>query len=227
MRSRARRASIVPANCPANEGICGIVETIFRQPEIEADAVDDRVIGEVQPSGETFYVRIGNLGSNADAAALCWDVGRHTGFRPAPAESLGLYQRGPRQSAEGTAVRWRRPRDRHLDRLRPPSAAAGSPPAPVPGLLVAGRKPAHPGPLPIPTANCRFRSICRCRPPSDKARPRSISAPTSCSAIDDSKRHFWLMERRCSTSCAAERFPDTVHVDDWEGGTKLPILFRR
>ena len=84
-----------------------VVDTIFRQPEFEGQAVADCVIGEVHPASERFYVRLGNMGQEAAAGAPSWDVGRHTGFRPASGESLVLYQRGPQQSGEGTAVQVR------------------------------------------------------------------------------------------------------------------------
>ena len=69
-----------------------VVRTIFEQPAVEADEVDTQVIGEVRPDGEKFLVRLANVGDDADAAALTWDVGRYTGFRPSPSESLSLFR---------------------------------------------------------------------------------------------------------------------------------------
>jgi hypothetical protein len=85
-----------------------VVETIFRQPDVGIQAVDNCLIGEVHPSGERFLVRLANLGENATATAISWDVGRYTGFRPGQGEPVARFQRGPRQSAEGTAVQIQR-----------------------------------------------------------------------------------------------------------------------
>jgi hypothetical protein len=51
-----------------------VVETIFRQPELAGQAVADSVIGEVQPASERFYVRLGNMGEDAAAAAPACSV---------------------------------------------------------------------------------------------------------------------------------------------------------
>ena len=49
-------------------------------------------------------MRIANMGADADAAAITFDVGRYTGFRPAK-DTMSQFQRGPRpESREGTAV---------------------------------------------------------------------------------------------------------------------------
>jgi hypothetical protein len=39
-----------------------------------------------------------------------------------------------------------------------------------------------------------------------------------------SDRHFWFGPSLFDCR-GADRFPDTVHVDNWEGGTGLPILY--
>ena len=120
-----------------------IIETIFRQPEIGPEAVDDCVIGEVEPSSERFHVRIANMGKDADAAMLSWDVGQYTGFRPAQGASLVRFQRGPRQSAEGTAVQVRgREVGIWFDSDHPrPQQGAILPVCPAYWWLVEGRAP--------------------------------------------------------------------------------------
>ena len=84
-----------------------IVETIFRQPEIDAKAVNECIIGDVSPVSERFHVRIANMGADAAAGVLSWDVGRYTGLRAAAGESSASCTRGPRQATEGTAVQVR------------------------------------------------------------------------------------------------------------------------
>jgi len=96
-----------PAPVAETPGEWQVVKTIFAQPAVEASAVDDRVIGDSRPVGGEFLVRLANVGEDADTAAIAWDVGRYTGFRPGASESLSLFQRGPRQAAEGTAVQLR------------------------------------------------------------------------------------------------------------------------
>jgi hypothetical protein len=199
------------------------VETIFRQPEIEADGVNDFVIGEVPPASERFYVRIANMGADGAAAPLSWDVGRYTGFRPAPAESLARYQRGPRQAAEGTAVQVRgqgigiwidsdrpRPRRGALLPICPGYWWWRQSRAPSP-FSQADRELSFSFDLKVPTAERRGRAevyVCAYFQFLDRR----------------SKRQFWfgasLFDLR-----GADRFHDIVHVDNWEGGTGLPILF--
>lgn len=97
----AQRVGVVPGE----EHPWRFAETFFRQPELDGQAVADCVIGEVQPASERFYVRLANMADDAAAAAaaaaaaLSWDVGRHTGFRPASGESVATVQCGHRKHA--------------------------------------------------------------------------------------------------------------------------------
>ena len=93
-----------PVLCARDDDAGGWSRRSFARSAIDADEVDDRVIGDVRPANEYFCVRIANIGKDADAAAIGWDVGRYTGFRPGTSESVAQFQRGPQQTVEGTAV---------------------------------------------------------------------------------------------------------------------------
>jgi hypothetical protein len=199
------------------------VETIFRQPEIGPQAVDDCVIGEVHPTSEHFHVRMANMGKVAGIAALAWDVGRYTGFRPAPGESLALYQRGPRQSTEGTAVQVR---GREIgiwidsDHPRPERGAL----LPVcPGYWWWNRSRA---PWPFRQTDRELSFSFDLKVPTAERQGKAEVYICAHFLFGDqrSKRQFWfgasLFDLR-----SEDRFPDIVHVDNWEGGTGLPILF--
>jgi hypothetical protein len=200
-----------------------VVETIFRQPELEGQAVADCVIGEVQPASERFYVRLGNMGEDAAAATLAWDVGRHTGFRPASGESLILYQRGPRQLGEGTAVQLRgRELGIWIDSDHPrPRRGALLPVCPAYWWWNQDRAP-----WPFREADRELSFSFDLKVPSAERQGQAEVYVCAHFLFCDQRSHrqFWfgasLFDLR-----GAERFPDTVHVDNWEGGTGLPILF--
>jgi hypothetical protein len=200
-----------------------VLKTIFRQPEVEADAVDACVIGEVQPSSETFHVRIANLGPDADAAKLSWEVGRWTGFQPDRADLLARYQRGPRQTNEGTAVQVRgRELGIWIDSDRPrPQRGDLIPVCPAYWWLEPQRAP-----RPFEAANRELSFALDLKVPTAEREGKAEVYVCVYFLFGDrrSKQHFWfgasLFDLR-----GAERFPDTVHVDDWEGGTGRPILF--
>jgi hypothetical protein len=222
-RNPAKASADTVGETPSKEHEGRVVETIFRQPTIETDGVDGCVIGEVPTASERFYVRIGNMGRGASAAPLSWDVGRYTGLRPAPVESLARYQRGPRQAGEGTAVQVRgqeigiwidsdhpRPQQGALLPVCPGYWWWRQSRAPSP-FSETGRELSFSFDLKVPTAQRQGNAevyICAHFQFLDRR----------------SKRQFWfgasLFDLR-----GADRFRDVVHVDNWEGGTGLPILF--
>ncbi len=200
-----------------------VAETIFRQPEIGVQTVDDCLIGEVHPAQERFYVRLGNMGPDATAAAISWDVGRYTGFRPAPKESLTRFQRGPRQSAEGSAVQIQgreigiwidsdHPRPRRGDLL------------PVcPAYWWWNRRHC---PRPFREADHELSFAFDLKVPTAQREGRAEVYICAHFLFHDprSGRNFWFGASLFDCR-GAEHFPDTVHIDNWEGGTGLPILF--
>jgi hypothetical protein len=200
-----------------------VVETIFRQPEIGPQSVDDCVIGEIHPASEHFYVRMANLGKGAGPAALSWDVGRYTGFRPASEDSRALYQRGPRQSSEGTAVQVRgREIGIWIDSDHPrPERGALVPVCPAYWWWNESRAP---WPLRQPDRELSFAFDLKVPTAERHGRAEVYLCAYFLFGDRKTKRQFWfgpsLFDLR-----GADQFPDTVHVDNWEGGTGLPVLF--
>ena len=200
-----------------------VVDTIFRQPEFEGQAVAACVIGEVHPASERFYVRLGNMGQEAAAGTPSWDVGRHTGFRPTSGESLVLYQHGPQQSGEGTAVQVRgREIGIWIDSDHPrPRIGALLPVCPAYWWWNLERAP-----WPFREADRELSFSFDLKVPTAERQGQAEVYICAHFLFRDqrSNRQFWfgasLFDLR-----GAERFPDTVHVDNWEGGTGLPILF--
>ena len=199
------------------------MKTLCVQPAVEASEVDTRVIGEVRADGEMFLVRLANVGDEADAAAITWDVGRYTGFRPAASESLALFQRGPRQTAEGTAVQVRgteigiwidsdhpRPRQGALIPVCPAYWWWDVKSAPHPFL-----DPAH-----------QLSFVLDLQVPTAERDGQAEVYICAYFLLRDQRsgRQFWLGASLFDPRGAAQ-FPDTVHFDGWEGGTQLPILF--
>jgi hypothetical protein len=200
-----------------------VVETLFTQPVTQAETVDERIIEEVHPAGERFLVRIANMGPDANVAKLSWDVGRYTGLRLGEGDSASPYQRGPRQAGEGSAVQ-----------LRGNEI----------GIWIDSD---HPRPnagdlLPVCPAYWWWNATTAPRPFQTEDRELSFSfdlkVPT---ALRQGKAevyvcaHFLMRDKRSGKQFwlgaslfdlrAAEKFPDTVHMDNWAGGTGLPILF--
>jgi hypothetical protein len=181
------------------------------------------VIGEVRTSSERFYVRMANMGDGPSAAALSWDVGRYTGFRPAPAESLALYQRGSRQATEGTAVQVRgREIGIWIDSDHPrPQRGALLPICPACWWWQMSRAP-----WPFREADRELSFSFDLKVPTAQRQGKAEVYICAYFQFLDrrSKRQFWfgasLFDLR-----GADRFLDLVHVDNWEAGTGLPILF--
>ena len=202
---------------------CRVVETIFRQPEISAEAVDECVIGEIHPGSERFYVRLGNMGRDADASVLSWDVGRHTGFRPIDGESPTRYQRGPRQPDGGTAVQvWGREIGIWIDSDHPrPQRGALLPVCPAYWWWDRSRAPS-----PFFDQSRELSFSFDLKVPTAQRQGKAEVYICAYFLFQDrrSGRQFWLGASLFDLR-GAEKFPDTVHVDNWEGGTQLPILF--
>jgi hypothetical protein len=205
------------------EHVCGRVGTIFEQPEVERDAVSDRVIGEVRPRSEWFCVRVANVGVDTRTSVIPWDVGRYTGFDPADRDQRALYQRGPSGDTQGTAVQLRgteigiwidsdHPRPRH-------------------GFLI----PVCPGywwwdvtkaPRPFQSPDQELSFSMEMKVPTAERQGAAEVYVCAYLLLRDARsgRQFWLGPSLFDLR-SVEQFPDTVHFDGWEGGTKLPILF--
>lgn len=206
-----------------DDGAWRVVQTYFAGSAIGVDEVDDRVIGDVRPANEYFCVRIANIGKDADAARLAWDVGRYTGFRPGTSESMAQFQRGPQQTVEGTAIQVQgteigiwidsdhpRPEKGALIPVCPAYWWWDKDTTPRP-FAQADRHLAFSFDLQVPTAERQGEAevyVCAYFLLRDQQSGRSLWLGAS------------LFDLR-----SADRFPDLVHVDNWEAGTGLPILF--
>lgn len=200
-----------------------VIQTIFAQPSSGADDVDKRIIGNVEAPGETFCVRIANMGADADAAAITWDVGRYTGFHPGTPQTMAQFQRGPKDAEEGTAVQ--------LHGTEVGVWIDSDSPRPRQGAL-----------LPVTPAYWWWDVKTALRPFQQPDRQLAFSfdmqVPTAqrqgkaevyvCAYFllrdQQSGQALWLGASLFDLR-SVDRFPDTVHVDNWEAGTGLPILF--
>lgn len=218
--------SLAPGAEPSATGASDswkVLETFFEQPSTNAQQVDERVIGEVHPEGERFYVRVGNMGGGAVSQAIHWDVGRYTGFSPDDQSTRALYQRGASDNSQGSAVQIR---DRQI------------------GIWIDSD---HPRPqrgdlLPVCPAYWWWNVDRAPRPFVDIGRELSFALDMKVPTAERSGQaqvyvcaHFLFRDATSGQSFwfgaslfdlrPSSQFPDTVHIDNWAGGTKLPILF--
>lgn len=219
------RGQPAPATSAAGADCTGgdVVEVLFRQPALESDEVSRRIIGDVQPAGETFLIRVANMGPDVVAEPILWDVGRFTGFRPSEGDLLAGYQRGSQPAQQGTAVQLRgteigiwidsdhpRPERGSLLPVCPAYWWWDVESAPRP-FRAAGSQLAFAFDLRVPTAQRDGEAevyICAYFLLRDRR----------------SGRQFWLGATLFDPR-GEDHFPDTVHRDNWEAGTGLPILF--
>lgn len=191
------------------------------QPAMELADVGARIIGEMHPANETFLVRIGNMGRDAAAAVVGWDVGQFTGFHPAADDAVAGYQRGPTDAPGATAVQLRGTEAGiwiDSDTVRP----------------VAGDL------LPVCPAFWWWDMARAPRPFAEPGGEIAFSLQMKVPTAERQGRaevyvcvHFLLHDTTSGKSLwyGASLFDlrgppaDTVHADNWPGGTQLPILF--
>lgn len=205
------------APAPANKPLRRI-ETLVRQPELPPQDVATAVIGEVHPASERFYVRLGNCGKTTPIVPQSWDAGRFTGLR-APAGC----QRGPSPETGGTAVQVHgREIGIWIDSDHPrPAIGSLLPVCPGYWWWDLSRAPA---PFREPGRELSLSLALRV-PNASRQGQAEVYITTNFLFRDvRSQRQLWLAASLFDPRGAA-RFPDTVHVDNWEGGTQLPILF--
>jgi hypothetical protein len=227
----AQEHSAHPLRDAVNTATDQVVQVLVQQPTLDDAEAPRRIIGEVRPEGEKFLVRIANMGHTAELAAVTWDVGKYTGFRPTADDQLGLFQRGPVQpgegsvegSVEGSAVQMRRNEIGiwiDSDRPRPQAGAL------IPVCPAYWWWDVTTAPRPFVDAQHELAMSFDMQVPTAE---RVGSAEVYVCAYfllrdERSGQNFWLgasvFDLRSET-----QFPDTVHFDDWEGGTQLPILF--
>ena len=191
---------------------------IFRQPDITAKDVDARVIGEVQPQSERFYVRLGNYGKATPLVPQEWDAGRLTGLQVPDG-----CQRGLSPAADTTAVQVHgREIGIWIDSDHPrPSTGALLPITPAYWWLDTSRAP-----VPFKEADRELSMSFDLRVPTSLREGEAEVYVTTNFLFHDarSRQSLWLAATLFDPRGEAS-FPDTVHVDNWEGGTQLPILF--
>lgn len=229
VRAQVHAASLTNSNSGSAAGAAAekdhghIVETIFRQPEIGPKEVGQCIIGDVGPVNERFHVRIANVGADAAADVLSWDVGRYTGLAAVAGQSSASYTRGPRQAVEGTAVQVRgREVGIYIDSDHPrPRAGALLPVTPGVWWLDESRSP-----RPFPEANRELSFTFDMKVPTTQREGKAEVYVCAYYLFADrrSNRSFWLGPSLFDPR-GARYFPDIVHVDNWEAGTGLPILF--
>ena len=196
-----------------SESIC-----LFRQPDIAARDVDACVIGGVQPQSERFYVRLGNYGKTTPLVPQAWDARQFTGL-----EVPAGCQRGLSPTADTTAVQVHgREIGIWIDSDHPrPSIGALLPITPACWWIDMSLAP-----KPFMAANRELSMTFDLRVPTSIREGKAEVYVTANFLFHDSRsrQSLWLAVTLFDPRGEAS-FPDTVHMDDWEGGTQLPILF--
>lgn len=204
-----------------------VIQTLVQQPTLDDAEAPRRIIGEVRPEGEKFLVRIANMGRIAELAAVTWDVGKYTGFQPAAEDQRGRFQRGPMPTAgssgEGSAVQVRgKEIGIWIDSDYPrPQAGALLPVCPAYWWWDVKTAPRPFGDARHELAMAFDMQV----PTAERTGDAQVYVCAYFLLRDErSGRDFWLGASLFDLRSESQ-FPDTVHFDDWEGGTQLPILF--
>jgi hypothetical protein len=196
-----------------------MAESLFHQPEVtDTKAAEAIVIGEVHPSSERFYVRLGNYGKTTPLVLQTWDAGRFTGLHM-PAG----FQFGISPDANTTAVQVHgREIGIWIDSDHPRPALGSLLPitpaywwwdfakAPMP-FAKEGGELAMSFEMKVPTASR-----------DGEAQPYVTVNFLFLDTL--SQMQFWLAASLFDLRPESQ-FPDTVHFDGWEGGTQIPILY--
>lgn len=193
--------------------------TIFRQPEInDAKASDACVIGEVLPGSERFHVRLGNYGKTTPLVLQTWDANGFTGLKVPQGFQFGILS-----DANTTAVQAHgREVGIWMDSDHPRPALGSLLPI-TPAYWWWDMKRA---PLPFRDATHELSMSFELKVPTASREGKAEVYITTNFLLRDqrSQQQFWLASTVFDPRGEAH-FPDIVHVDHWEGGTQLPILF--
>ena len=193
--------------------------TIFRQPELnDTKAAEACVIGEVHPSSDTFYVRIGNYGKTTPIVLQTWDAGAFTGLK-APAG----FQFGPLAAENSTAVQVHgREIGIWIDSDHPrPALGSLLPITPAYWWWDMSRAP-----TPFKDTDRELSMSFDLKVPTATQTGKAVPYITMNFLLRDSRsqQQLWLAATLFDPR-GEVTLPDTVHVDNWEGGTQLPILY--
>jgi len=199
---------------------------LFRQPEISLQEVDSCVIGAVEPQSERFLVRLGNYGPSTPLVQQAWDAGKFTRLQ-VPAGC----QRGLSSEPDTTAVQvFGREIGIWIDSDHPrPALGALLPITPASWWQDLSRAPlpfnaSDREPLREPNRELAIAFDLKV-PTASREGAAEVYVTTNFLFRDTrSKQAFWLAASLFDPRGEA-RFPDTVHMDSWEAGTQLPILF--
>jgi len=190
---------------------------LFLQPDIGVKDVDACLIGEVHPQSERFYVRLGNYGKTTPLVPQVWDAGRFTGLQ-VPAGC----QRGLSPAADTTAVQVHgREIGIWIDSDHPrPSIGALLPITPAFWWWDQSRAP-----MPFNEADRELSMSFDLKVPTSVRDGKAEVYVTVNFLFQDphSQQSLWLAAALFDPRGEAS-FPDTVHMDDWEAGTQLPIV---
>ena len=210
-----------PAATATNADSAGRI-SLFQQPETSLQEVDSCVIGAVEPQSERFLVRLGNYGPTAPLVLQAWDSGKFTRLS-VPAGC----QRGLSSEPDTTAVQVHgREIGIWIDSDHPrPALGALLPITPAYWWQELSRAP-----LPFneperePDRELAISFDLKV-PTASREGAAEVYVTTNFLFRDTrSKQAFWLAATLFDPR-GETRFPDTVHMDTWEAGTQLPILF--
>jgi hypothetical protein len=194
------------------------IETIFRQPDITAKDVNACVIGEVHPHSELFYVRLGNYGKTTPIVPQAWDASNFTGLKTPPGFQFGISP-----DANTTAVQVHgREIGIWLDSDHPrPALGSLLPITPAYWWWDMSRAP-----MPFKEADRELSMSFDLKVPTATQNGKAVSYITLNFLFRDSRsqQQLWLAATLFDPR-GEDTLPDTVHVDNWEGGTQLPILY--
>jgi hypothetical protein len=180
--------------------------------------VDAHVIGELHPQSERFYVCLGNYGKTTPIVSQAWDASTFTGFKTPPGFQFGLSPH-----AITTAVQLH---DHEIgiwidsDHPRP---ALGSLLPITPAYWWGDLSRA---PMPFAKEGVELAMSFDLKVPTATQTGKAVPYITLNFLFRDSRsqQQLWLAASLFDPRGEAT-LPDTVHVDNWEGGTQLPILY--
>jgi hypothetical protein len=180
--------------------------------------VNARVIGEVHPHSELFYVRLGNYGKTTPIVPQAWDASNFTGLKTPPGFQFGISP-----DANTTAVQVHgREIGIWLDSDHPrPALGSLLPITPAYWWWDMSRAP-----MPFKEADRELSMSFDLKVPTATQNGKAVSYITLNFLFRDSRsqQQLWLAATLFDPR-GEDTLPDTVHVDNWEGGTQLPILY--
>jgi hypothetical protein len=183
--------------------------SIFRHPEItDIKTAVACVIGEVHPSSERFYVRLGNYGKTTPIVSQAWDGGTFTGLK-VPAS----FQFGPMAAENSAAVQvYGREIGIWIDSDHPrPALGSLLPITPAYWWWDFAKAP-----MPFSKEGVELAMSFDMKVPSASREGEAQPYITANILFLDtrSQKQFWLAANLFDMRPESQ-FPDTVHFDGW------------